>query len=230
MMTIKEILNQAILEAGFTPQNTYATSTLQEAQQALALANRELNRLQKDTWQELKKTHVVTMASGVISYDLPTDYRQFIPDTAWSADQERRADFPVSDEVWSYLQARDVATGLTYRVRLADNKIQIHNPSDGSELPIEYISDYAVISDSGEPKRRFTADSDQFLLNDDLLILGVKWRFNKVKGLDWQADFSEYQSMYARERGTNNNAQTISFAGAEQYPPFPPQTDLYLNP
>lgn len=234
MATIKSLLNQVLLECGFDEANVFATSTETDPKQVLALANREVNRLQKDTWQELKKLFTIVMtgsdpvADG--SYDLPADYRQFIPDTAWATDQERKADFPVSDEVWSYLKARDVATGLTYRMRISDNQVNIHNPRGGEELPIQYISKYAVESNAGIPKERFDADDDVFLLNDDLLMLGVKWRFNKLKGLDWEIDRAEWLSMYNRERATNHNAQTINFAAPNQYPPFPPQTDLYLRP
>jgi hypothetical protein len=227
MATIKQILNQALSESGFSQEGTFATSKTNEAQQMVALANRELNTLQKDTWQELTRTMLLPLTSAT-EYPLPDDYREFVFDTAWATNQEYKADFPVTAEGWAYLQSQNTATGFVYRIRLIENQIEIYNPQDGAELYAEYISKYAAESEGGVPKERFTADSDVFLLNDDLLIMGVKWRFNKLKGLDWQPDFAEWRNMYKRERATNVNAQTLVFTQEVAAPYFPPYADLYM--
>jgi hypothetical protein len=192
-----------------------------------ALANREVNTLQKDTWQEITETMLLPLTSAT-SYDLPDDYRQFVFDTNWATNQEYKADFPVSPEGWAYLQSQNTATGFVYRIRIIGNQIEIYNPQDGAELYAEYIGNNAVLAGNQVSKPRFTADDDTFRLNDDLLILGIKWRFNKLKGLDWQPDKLEWRNMYKRERATNKNAQTINFAGDVAAPYFPPYADLYL--
>ncbi len=227
MTTIAELLNQTLNECGFANYQVFATSNEPDAKQIFALANRQVNLLGKDDWQTIKRSYDLLMTSAT-EYPLPDGYRQFIFDTAFATDQERKADFPVSNETWAYLKARNVATGMTYRVRIADDEIQVHNPRDGESLYLEYLSEYAVNDVNGVPKPRFTADNDTFELNDDLLMMGVKWRFNKLKGLDWELDFQEYQNMHKREMGTDKNAQTVNFADGPPTPPFPPQADLYL--
>ena len=225
-MTIKEILNQVLSESGFQQEPQFATAQTTEARSMFALANRELNTLQKDTWQELTRTYLLPLTAAT-EYPLPDDYREFVPDTAWASTQQNQADFPTSPENWAYLVSQDTATGFVYRIRIIDNMINVYNPQVGGELYVEYISKYAVSSSGGVPKHRFTADDDTFDLNDDLLIMGVKWRFNKLKGLDWQTDFAEAKNMYKRERATNTNAQTLNFASPGDYVLVPPQADLY---
>jgi hypothetical protein len=226
MSTIKEMLNQTLSETGFKQEQAFATSQTTEGQTMLALANREVNTLQKETWQELTRTMLLPLTTAT-EYDLPDDYRQFVFDTAWATNQEYKADFPVIPEGWAYLQSQDVATGFVYRIRIINNQIQIYNPQDGAELYAEYISKYAVSSGTGQAKERFTADDDTFGLNDDLMIMGVKWRFNKLKGMEWQADFAEWKKMYKSERATNISAQTLDFTRGAASPYVDPQADYY---
>jgi hypothetical protein len=217
-MTLKEMLNQAMSEMGFSEFNDYFGNTQQEARQLTAIANRELNQFKKDDWNELRKTHTITMTAAT-QYPLPSDYRQFTPDTAWS--DIRRVDFPLSAEEWIYYEASTIDTGIRHRMRLADGQIEISNPSSGAEILIQYISDSPVLSALAVAKNKFTADDDTLILNNDLLILGVIWRFMRVKGLDWQTEFQEYDSMYRRERGTNGGAQTINTTRGDYEPPEP---------
>ena len=226
MATIKELLNQALSESGFKQENSFAGSQDENAQQMFALANRELNKLQKDTWQELVLVMELPLTTAT-QYPLPDDYREFVYDTAWATNQEYKANFPVTPEIWAYLTSQNTATGFQYRIRLIGNQIEIYNPQDGASLYAEYISKNAVLSAASVPKERFTADDDTFRLNDDLLIMGVKWRFNKVKGLDWQADAAEYANMYKRERATNINAQTLNFTSSGMAPINEPYADLF---
>ena len=228
MATIKEILNQTLSECGFAQQPAFATAGTAEGNQLFALANREVNTLQKDTWQELVEVMQLPLTTAT-TYPLPAGYRMFVYDTAWAENNLHKASFPTSPENWSYLRANNLATGINYRVRIIGDEIEVYNPQSGGTLYAEYISDNSVLSSALIPKRRFTADDDTFLLNDDLLIMGVKWRFNKLKGMDWEADFAEWKKMYKSERATNTNAQTLSFAGAE-YPGYnPPYADLWVG-
>lgn len=224
-MTLKEMLNQALLEIGFKPQNDYFTSTRQEARMLAALANRELNQLKKDDWQALRKAYPFTMTASNY-YPLPSDFRQFTPDTAWT--NTRRVDFPNTAEIWSYYAARGITSGLRHRMRMKDGQIEIASPEVGEEVYIEYISDSPVLSATDVPKPTFTSDDDTLILNEDLFILGVIWRYMKVKGLDWQSNFAEYRSMYNRERGTDGGSQTLRLAQHEYQGPYAPTTDLWL--
>lgn len=224
-MTLKEALDRVMAEGGFLPLTTYAANTEAEAQQLVALANREANRLSKHVWNKLRKTWALTMTSAT-SYPLPEDYRQFVPDTAWS--QTDRGEFPVTSEVWGYYNARGIDSGLLLRMRLTDGEMQIQNPDNGQVVNLEYISKYPIVDASDDAKERFTADTDVWLLDDDLLTQGILWRFKQAKGLDWQIDFQEYISMYNRERASDGGARTVNIGSSGDYEPNAPMMDLYV--
>jgi hypothetical protein len=209
-MTLLEMVNAAVLEAGFSRYTQLFSSTNTEARQLTALANRELNTLKKDDWNELVKTHVIPMTASN-DYPLPSDFRNFTADTAWT--NTRRFEFPADKSMWYYFKASGVDTGIRPRMRIIDNALAIDNPDPGQDGYIEYISDSPVLSSLSVPKPKFSSDDDTLILNDELFVMGVKWRFEKVKGLDWQADFQEYQKMYRSERGTNQGASTIRTGG-----------------
>lgn len=113
-------------------------------------------------------------------------------------------------------------------MRRYQDQLQIQNPQNGAVILMQYISDSPVLNNQLVPKPKFTANDDTLLLNDDLFIMGVKWRFMKVKGLDWQEDYAEYRNMYKRERSSNLGAQTIETIHGHETPPYEPHADLYV--
>ncbi len=226
MMTLKEMLDQILQEAGFTPLDEYFGSSRAEARQITSLANRELNKLTKDKWTALRKQQTVTMSNDTF-YPLPTDWLEYVPDTAWS--NTRRVDFPTSSDVWMYYVSRNIYTGLRHRMRITDGQLEIQNPADGNDIVIEYISNAAVLDNAQNPKTRFSADDDTLILNDDLFMLGVKWRWTKLKGLDWGEDYKEWRDFYKSELATDGGAQTIETGMLRYEGPFPPTADYWVS-
>lgn len=224
MITVKEMLDSTLVETGFAPLAQYFGNNRQEARQLSALANRELNQYGKDEWQVLRTQYTITMTASN-TYPLPTDYRQFVPDTPWT--ETRRVDFPVTSEVWIYYNARNITTGLRQRMRLAKGQIELQDPDPGSEILIEYISNSPVLDNTMTPQVKFTADDDMLALNDDLFILGMVWRWMKVKGLDWQPNYQEWRRMYKRQKAADSGSQTIQTALTDWEGPWPPTADLW---
>lgn len=224
-MTLKELLNQTLAEVGFGEYTAFFSSSRPDALQVLALAKRELNDLSKKPWQALIETHSLTMDTST-EYDLPADFRQFVPDTAFT--ESYAAEFPTSAEDWAYYDAKNLTTGINLRIRLMGDKIHMSNPEDGQALRIEYISNYPVAGAGGTRKQRFTADDDSIVLNDDLFMLGVNWRFRRAKGMEWQSYFADYQQMKRRELATDKNSRTLNMGGPLEQEPGP-DLDLYVS-
>lgn len=225
-MTLKEMLNQVLSETGFGEYTEFFSSPRPDAKQMVGLAQREINDLSKHDWQALIETEEVAMTAAT-EYSLPADFRHFVGDTAFSA--TRRAMFPTTPEKWAYYDARDINSGIMLRVRLISGALHIQNPNNGGTLRLEYVSNYPVLASDGTTrKQRFSADSDTIVLNDDLFMLGVLWRFRRAKGMDWQPLLGEYNQMKRREMGTDKGSRTVSMAGDEGHPLPEPQADLYL--
>lgn len=225
-MTLKEMLDAALSECGFPPQPFYAGSQDPGSLQAFSIANRELRFVSKYPWQALRKEGQITLTDAT-DYALPSDWRQFITQSVWSNGLVRPVELPASDNVWGYLKSRAI-DGLRYRAKIYGNRLHVNKPMPGDVIRFDYISKYPAKDSGGNALERFTADSDTFDLDDDLLIMGIKWRWKKEKGMDFQADYNEYNSYLNNLRGTDTSARTLNFGERRPGPPHAPQTELWL--
>lgn len=101
-------------------------------------------------------------------------------------------------------------------------------PASGQTITYEYMSAYPWRA-SGVNQEIATADTDEWRLDRRLLVMGVKWRWKKEKGMDdWQADFAAYQKYVNTLRGRNEGARTIRFGEVGDYVPSP-YTNLYIR-
>jgi hypothetical protein len=58
----------------------------------------------------------------------------------------------------------------------------------------------------------FTADTDTSFLDDRALIMGLKWRFKKIKGYGgWEDDRNDYVDWVDRLQGRDGGSPTLSF-------------------
>ena len=225
-MKLKAILDTALSECGFPPEALYAGNPSPSARQVFDLANRELRTLSKFPWQALRKSHAITLTTAT-EYSLPSDFRQFVPHSLWSNSLVRPVELPASDEVWGYLKSRTV-DGLRYRAKLIGGKLQIHAPQAGDVLRFDYISSAPARDRQNLSLERFTADTDTCVLDDDMLILGVVWRFKKAKGLeDWQVDLGEYSAYKRSLMASDQGSRTFNMGGSEGARINPPQLDTW---
>jgi len=223
---IKAILDEVLRESGFTAPSAYATSNNDADKQAFALANRALRTLTTDSWRSLYRAHTFTMTSAT-AYDLPVDYREIVPDTMWNTNSNLKVIIPPSDEVWAYLQANDVATGVQEIARITEGQLHIENPTPGSGIRFEYITNHPVTANDTTTKARFTADNDTCLLDDDLLIMDIKWRWNKLKGLPWEADLQEAKIYQKSVRAADRPPKKLNMTGNMLPPLNEPYTDTW---
>ena len=85
-------------------------------------------------------------------------------------------------------------------------------PTAAVEIGYEYESNSWIQDISGNGKTRFTADTDQALFPDRLMIAGCKMKFLNAKGFDSTAVTAEYKGLLASIKGQNSDADTLSMA------------------
>lgn len=238
-MTLSDILDQVLDECGFGRYSSYVGNS--EANQLVALANRELYRLAKHSWSSLDDYWSISMTSDT-TYPLyesspRRSVRALIPDTAFTGC--RQAEYPVVGEEWAYYQARGINSGLTIRVREVTSResgfdhpvksLEIQNPDPGETLHFRAVLNEAVEDSSGNRKIKFTDDTDLPLVPEELLTMGIIWRFKKSKGLsDWSSDAAEYQSMYKREKASDGGMRTVNMDSSTEGPSSP-RLNLYVT-
>lgn len=74
------------------------------------------------------------------------------------------------------------------------------------------------------------ADTDLCLFDDELMILGLQWRFMRARGLDYAAIRADFERAKDQESGRLNAGRVISAAGRSsfgvRYPSLPESFDL----
>jgi len=163
-----------------------------------------------------------TFYCGNDAYSLPTDFAFFIAQTFWDGNFRWQLLGPLEAQEWAVLKFGISPTGPRRRFRVFNNLFYIDPvPNDnGSLIAYEYYSAYwaqSIGGASGTPQSSFLADTDNFLLDDDVMIHGLKWRYKQRAGLDYSQEKEDYdlalQRIMSRDGGTRNLPLNASASG-----------------
>ena len=81
-------------------------------------------------------------------------------------------------------------------------------PVSAEGLVYLYKSNALVRPGSGPLKQFYELDDDTAIIPEDVIEMGVMWRFKRAKGLDFSAELAEYNEMsrtrFAQSRGESD--------------------------
>lgn len=220
-MTLLTICSDAAEETGFPAPSTIIGNSDATAKQLLRLAKKESEICSQATeWQILTKEYTFTLATADQDYALPSDFRWIVPSTTWNRDNKRIVINPVTSQEWQFLKGWTTISGLNLRSRIRNNQMEFEQTiaaaDNGKTIAYEYLSKFPVdIAAGGTTKQFFTIDTDVSLLDEELITQGVKWRFKKEKGLDWEEDFAEYDLLKKKQMARDGGARTINMGRGE---------------
>ena len=184
----------------------------------------------KYRWNELLRTARINITGGNNSYNLPNDFREFVPNSMRVEGDLRPIDFPAPIETWAHIDAQIGATGILHRMRLQGGKLVTH-PLDTDDFVVrfEYLSNFPVIDQDGVTgKKLFEQDNDTWTLDEDLIIKGLKVKWSVEKGLDTlQADSGDYTQYLNELKGTDSSARRIQMGNPPIYYPNAPYTNTW---
>lgn len=189
---------------------TYPTIVLSKTSTTITMSNAVASTVTANTQ---------TFYCGQDSYTLPSDFAFFITQTMWDGNFRWQLLGPLEAQEWAVLKYGISPTGPRRRFRIIDNAFFVDPvPNDnGSLIAYEYYSAYWVQSLAGVTQFGFLADTDQCLLDDDLMILGLKWRYRARAGLDYTQEKDDYdkalQRVMSRDGGTRNLPLNASASG-----------------
>lgn len=228
-MTLQEILDNVLLESGMGTETAYATNSDDAVKRLVALANRSADYLSScHPWQALRKTYSFTLSTDT-QYPLPTDFRELIPDTTYADSYYDPVDMRTDPGVWRYIKTNGISTGPRYRMRILGGLIEVNEPNSGDSISFEYLSNQAVADSGGTRKQRFTADTDTFVLDDDLLTADTLWRHARLVGLpQWQDLRGEAIKLKVEREGAEAGSKML-IGGEYAEPGGHPYTPLWVN-
>ncbi len=154
------------------------------------------------------------------TYALPTDFDHFINDTWWDVTNHWILFGPDTPQRYAQETAGIVTTGPRRHFRqlgrTTGNVYRIWPPisslEDNFTIQWQYISKYAVATAGGVYKERFTVDTDVPTLEDNIFIMGAKWRFFEVKQLDFAPKQAEYIDYVNRRIAMDGGATVLNLA------------------
>lgn len=233
-MTILTICSDAVDRIAITLSGTTVFSnTADTARQMRALANQEGKELmRRGSWQALtKETTFLSLAQETQTGAIPSDFDHMLNETFYNRTRKRQVTGPLSPTDWQ-AQKSIIATVLydSYRIR-GNDVMMIPVPPAGETYAFEYISKNWVLDNLSTPKPAFTADTDTAILDEELITLGVIWRFLKAKGFDYSEAFRTYELQVSQALARDGSKRTINFAQQVNYgrPRYPGVSDGSWN-
>jgi hypothetical protein len=121
---------------------------------------------------------------------------------------------PINDEDWALFKAT-VSAEARYRYRLLRHRLLLTPvPEAGHSLAFEWVSKWWIQDGiTGAIKERFTVDTDSFLVERELLKLGLTWRWRKTKGLAYEEEYNEYEDRLKEMLASDTPKTDINMAG-----------------
>lgn len=166
-------------------------------------------------------------ASGSVSltftkdtFALPTDFDRYIDQTQWDRRFHWEMIGPMSPQEDQFQRSGIAALGPRRKWRQIGrgaNAFRIWpQPSGSSDSPAtlvwEYISNNWVNKAVGTFASALTANDDTVVFPDDLLMMGIKWRFWQIKGFAYADLQAEYIDWVNREKARDGGQKILSLA------------------
>lgn len=180
--------------------NTVTGSTDDQVKQVWGLLEEEGDDLAKrGAWQaitfEASLTTTATEDQGDINTIASNGFDYIKNQTFWDRTNRWIVLGPIEAPEWQSMQAWNIS-GPRSSYRIVRDRLLIYpTPAAGLDFRFEYVSKNWILSSDGLTyKETFTADDDNPLLIERLLLMGLRWRWKKEKGLAYQEDFATYEA------------------------------------
>jgi hypothetical protein len=228
-MNLLQILNNVLTQSGFLEKPSFTTNADPDDKQMVSIANRVVYEiLNFYDWSSMKRDTTIQLITGQTQYQLPADYQSICPDSAWETDGSRKVDLPTPSGRWYLYKFSAFSDGGVLRARFYGDKIEIHDSNTGEEFSIEYISKFPVYDSLGNQQEFFTDDSNTWLLDDQLLILGIQAHWQQAKLMpSYNEHFNNYLKKMGEAVSRDAGGQTIG-GGGLKLGSRSPYTQLYL--
>lgn len=212
-MTVLDIVKQAVLVLDLDQPSVLFSSTDRTWLEMAQMVNTCVKQiLEEYDWQRLIKTATITGDGVSLSFPLPADYDRMVKDAnLWTPTYTYYPSQQVQDfNLWLQMQSWAIETWQPRWMLYGGNLNVMPVLPTGDTLAYGYISNALV---SGADTSKFTADTDNFVLDDELLRLSIIWNWKKAKGYDFQAEAAEYAEAINRARFKDVGARQTIISG-----------------
>lgn len=165
---------------------------------------------------------------GKIAYSMPSDFEYFVDKTFWDNKYKWALIGPITAQEKQILRYGVLASGPRNKFYVRLNKMWLDpTPTQSALIAYDYFSNAPVLKQDGSYSSVWTSDSDVYILDESTFIQGLKWRFLRAKGLDYEEEYQNYeldvQRSISRDGGSrdlslNSNGYNVQFLNGYNVP------------
>lgn len=193
-MSLLSVVQGAAERLGLGRPDTVISSADPNAIVLRSLAQEEGKALSRRyAWQALQSEHTFSTAASTSSYALPSGFDRLILETVFNRTRRRKMLGDLTPSQWQETQASLVTmVNPAYRIRGGLFYIS-PTPTSVEIIAYEYMTKNWCQSAGAVGQSAWAADTDTGVLDEELTILGLVWRFKSKKGLDYAEDMQTYE-------------------------------------
>jgi hypothetical protein len=234
-MSLLSLIREAATSISQPPPVSIVTNNTSAAALLwLTLARREGRELaRRHDWQALVVRHSFAAVAAEAQPDaLPAGYDHLVPDAEiWNRTSNVRYIGPAASNEWMQLHS-GITGGPTAWWRIIGGQLNIYPaPTAGNTIELEYVSRNWCTSAAAVEQNTWLADSDLGRISEELMALGVTWRWLKSKGMDYAEDMATYdrevERACSRDRGIRPMAVGTS---CSDFVPADAPDDVFVTP
>lgn len=151
---------------------------------------------------------------GTTAQVFGADFKELVPGTFWNDTIKRPIFGPLGDPSWQYFKSLSVS-GPTYQYRVEGGSVYATPtiPAGHSLAFVKQRKWWVLDSTGAAYDEYFRADADSPVFEDELMLLGFKWRWKYEKGLPYQEDMNSFELMTAERLARQAENPTVSMNG-----------------
>jgi hypothetical protein len=219
-VNLLQIVQEFCGRTGLRKPSSVASSQDPQILQIQALANEICEELgERWTWETCRRqalfTSIADEDQGEIAAIADNFFLSITENTFYDRTQHLPINGPVSAEEWQAIKAL-ANVGSLYRYRIWQGHLYLTPvPTAGHTFAFEYTSSALIYnSDDIEYKALFTKDTDTFLLDQKLILQGLRWKWKSEKGLPYAEEKSLWEQTCNDLGGRSGGRKTLSMGGA----------------
>lgn len=227
-MTLLSIAQDAADIIGIPKPSTVIGNNEDNVRFLLAAANTEGKELAKrHTWQRITKEATYSSLAAELQGAFSSlgsggtdasDFDRIIPDTFWNRTNNWRITGPLSPSEWQAKKSSSVS-GPYNDYRIQGGNLYLYPAATAGEThAFEYVStQWCQSSDGNTDRSEWAADTDVGLLDEDLMKLGVVWRFKKSRSLAFENEYLVYENSVTQAISRDGGKRTLRLAGHPRF-------------
>lgn len=201
---------------GIQQPTSLVGSTDPQSRMLLRLMGQEgVELARRHNWQAITKETTFSTVASTEGYTIPTDFDRMVEGSMFNRTMNRPVAGPLTPQRWQQLKSLLTASVWdAYRIR-GSQILMMPTPTGVSTIAYEYVSKYwcGASGDTAPTQAAWADDTNITFLDEELMKLGLTWRFLRARGLDYSEAFRLYEDMFAARKSEDGSMSILDLGG-----------------